>query len=121
MPANLPPEYHKIEAELRTARTPEEKIDIYERLIRVIPHHKGTDKLIAMYRQKIAKAREEGERRASTAKHAPTHKIEKTGRRPGRPRRAAQRRQVQPRQGAHRRRRSRSPIIPSRRASPPPS
>jgi len=79
MPANLPPEYHRIEAELRTARTPEEKIDIYERLIRVIPHHKGTDKLIAMYRQKIAKAREEGERRASTAKHAPTHKIEKTG------------------------------------------
>jgi ribosome-interacting GTPase 1 len=79
MPANLPPEYHRIEAELRTARTPEEKIDIYERLIAVIPHHKGTDKLIAMYRQKIAKAREEGERRASTAKHAPTHKIEKTG------------------------------------------
>ena len=79
MPANLPPEYHRIEAELRTARTPEEKIDIYERLIRVIPHHKGTDKLIAMYRQKIAKAREEGERRASTAKHAPMHKIEKSG------------------------------------------
>jgi ribosome-interacting GTPase 1 len=79
MPANLPPEYHKIEAELRTAKTPEEKIDIYERLIRVIPHHKGTDKLIAMYRQKIAKAREEGERRASTAKHAPNHKIEKSG------------------------------------------
>jgi ribosome-interacting GTPase 1 len=79
MPANLPPEYHKIEAELRTARTPDEKIDIYERLIRVIPHHKGTDKLIAMYRQKIAKAREEGERQASTAKHVPTHKIEKSG------------------------------------------
>jgi ribosome-interacting GTPase 1 len=79
MPANLPPEYHKIEAELRTARSPEEKIDIYERLIAVIPHHKGTDKIIAMYRQKIAKAREEGERRASTAKHTPTHKIEKTG------------------------------------------
>ncbi len=79
MPANLPPEYHKIEAELRVARTPEEKIDIYERLIRVIPHHKGTDKLIAMYRQKIAKAREEGERRASTARHAPSHRIEKSG------------------------------------------
>ncbi|MCX6572801.1 MAG: 50S ribosome-binding GTPase [Candidatus Aminicenantes bacterium] len=79
MQANLPPEYHKIEAELRTAKTPEEKIDIYERLIRVIPHHKGTDKLIAMYRQKIAKAREEGERRASMAKHAPTHKIERSG------------------------------------------
>jgi hypothetical protein len=79
MPANLPPEYHKIEAELRAARTPQEKIDIYERLIAVIPHHKGTDKIIAMYRHKIAKAREEGNRRQATAKHAPTHKVEKSG------------------------------------------
>ena len=79
MPANLPPEYHKIEAELRTVRTPQEKIDIYERLIAVIPHHKGTDKIIAMYRHKIAKAREEGNRRQATAKHAPTHKVEKSG------------------------------------------
>jgi hypothetical protein len=79
MPANLPPEYHKIEAELRAARTPQEKIEIYERLVAIIPHHKGTDKLIAMYRQKIAKAREDGERRQATAKHAPTHKVEKSG------------------------------------------
>jgi len=79
MPANLPPEYHKIESELRTARDPREKIDIYERLIAVIPRHKGTDKLIAMYRQKIAKAKEEIERRPSTAKHGATHKIEKSG------------------------------------------
>jgi ribosome-interacting GTPase 1 len=79
MPANLPPEYHKIEAELREARTPQERIGIYERLIAVIPHHKGTDKLIAMYRSKIAKAKEEQERRPSTAKHGPTHKIERSG------------------------------------------
>jgi len=79
MPANLPPEYHKIEAELRTAKTPREKIEIYERLIAVIPHHKGTDKIIAMYRQKIAKAREEGDRRQATARHAPTYKVEKSG------------------------------------------
>jgi ribosome-interacting GTPase 1 len=79
VPANLPPEYHEIEKELRTARTPQEKIDIYERLIAVIPHHKGTDKLIAMYRQKIAKAKEEILRRPSTAKHGPTHKVEKSG------------------------------------------
>ena len=79
MPANLPPEYHEIEKELRTARTPQEKIGIYERLIAVIPHHKGTDKLIAMYRAKIAKAREEMQRRPSTAKHGPTHKVERSG------------------------------------------
>jgi len=79
MPANLPPEYHAIEKELRTARTPQEKIGIYERLIAVIPHHKGTDKLIAMYRAKIAKAREDMQRRPTTAKHAPVFKIERSG------------------------------------------
>lgn len=79
MPANLPPEYHEIEKELRTARTPQEKIDIYERLVAVIPHHKGTDKLIAMYRQKIAKAREEMQRRPTTARHGPAFKVEKSG------------------------------------------
>ena len=79
MPANLPPEYHEIEKELRTARTPQEKVDIYERLVAVIPHHKGTDKLIAMYRQKIAKAREEMQRRPTTARHGPASKVEKSG------------------------------------------
>jgi ribosome-interacting GTPase 1 len=79
MPANLPPEYHEIEKELRTARTPQEKIDIYERLIAVIPHHKGTDKLIAMYRSKIAKAKEEMQRRPGTARHGPSYRIEKSG------------------------------------------
>lgn len=79
MPANLPPEYHEIEKELRTARTPREKIDIYERLISVIPHHKGTDKLIAMYRAKIAKAKEDMQRRPGTARRGPSHRIEKSG------------------------------------------
>ncbi len=79
MPANLPPEYHEIEKELRTARTPQEKIDIYERLIAVIPHHKGTDKLIAMYRAKIAKAKDEMQRRPSTARHGPSYRVEKSG------------------------------------------
>ena len=79
MPANLPPEYHDIEKELRTARTPQDKIDIYERLIAVIPHHKGTDKLIAMYRAKIAKAKEEMQRRPGTARHIPSHRVERSG------------------------------------------
>jgi len=79
MPANLPPEYHEIEKELRTAKTPREKIDIYERLIAVIPHHKGTDKLIAMYRQKIAKAKEELEWRPAATRHAQIFMVEKQG------------------------------------------
>ncbi len=79
MPANLPPEYHEIEKELRTARTPQEKIDIYERLISVIPHHKGTDKLIAMYRAKIAKAKDEMQRRPGTARRGPSYRVDRSG------------------------------------------
>ncbi len=57
MPANLPPEYHKIEATLRDAKTAPEKIEICEKLISVIPKHKGTEKLLALYKSKIAKLR----------------------------------------------------------------
>lgn len=79
MPANLPPEYFEVEKSLRGARTPQEKIEIYEKLIAVIPKHKGTEKLIALYRSKIAKAKEEVERRPGAVRHTPVFKIEKQG------------------------------------------
>lgn len=79
MPANLPPEYFEVEKKLRTARTPQEKIDIYNKLISIIPKHKGTEKLIALYRAKIAKAKDEMSRRPAATRHAPLFKIEKQG------------------------------------------
>lgn len=68
MPANLPPQYYEEEKKLKEAKTPEEKIRIIERMLAIIPHHKGTDKLIGSLRAKIAKLKEEKERRPQTRK-----------------------------------------------------
>lgn len=79
MPANLPPEYFEVEKTLRQAKTPEEKIAIMEKLLSIIPRHKGTEKLVALYRSKIAKLKEEIERRPGTARKGQLFRIEKSG------------------------------------------
>ncbi len=79
MPANLPPEYRRIEATLREAKTPQEKIEVCEKLLAVIPRHKGTEKLVALYKTKIAKLREEMQKRPSTAKRGSLLRIERSG------------------------------------------
>jgi ribosome-interacting GTPase 1 len=79
VPANLPPEYFEVEKTLREARTPEEKIAIMEKLLSIIPKHKGTEKLIGLYRSKIAKLKEEMARRPSAAKKGQLFRIEKSG------------------------------------------
>ena len=78
MPANLPPEYFEVEKTLRQARTAEEKIAIMEKLLSIIPRHKGTEKLVALYRSKIAKLKEEIERRPA-AKKGQLFRVEKSG------------------------------------------
>ncbi|MCS7123338.1 MAG: GTPase [Candidatus Aenigmarchaeota archaeon] len=65
MPTNLPKEYYVKEAELKNAKTIEEKIKILEELISITPKHKGTENLIANLRKRIAKLREEKERKKS--------------------------------------------------------
>jgi len=79
VPANLPPEYFEVEKNLREARTPEEKMAIMEKLLSIIPKHKGTEKLIALYRSKIAKLKEEMDHRLSVAKKGQLFRIEKSG------------------------------------------
>ena len=61
MPANLPPTYFEEEKRLRDAKNPDDKIAIIERMLAIVPHHKGT-RLIPL-RAKISKLREESERR----------------------------------------------------------
>jgi ribosome-interacting GTPase 1 len=68
MPANLPPQYFEAEKRLRAARDPEEKIAALEEMLAIMPHHKGTDKLHAVLRQKIAKFSQEAERKLATAR-----------------------------------------------------
>jgi hypothetical protein len=63
MPANLPPDYFEEEKKLRQAKTIDDKIEIIEKMLAIMPHHKGTNKLIAAHRAKIAKLKEERERK----------------------------------------------------------
>ena len=79
MPANLPPQYMEVERQLKTAETNEEKIAIYEELLSMIPKHKGTEKLQAMLKTKMAKCRSASQKKSATAKHGPSHTIKKSG------------------------------------------
>jgi ribosome-interacting GTPase 1 len=58
MPANLTPEYFKAEEWFRSATTNQEKILALERMLAVMPKHKGTDHLKADLRRKLSKLKE---------------------------------------------------------------
>lgn len=79
MPANLPPTYFKTEEKLKTATTPEEKIAILEELLAIIPKHKGTEKLQAGLKTKIAKFKNMAHKKSGTAKRGYTHGVKRSG------------------------------------------
>jgi hypothetical protein len=64
MPANLPPQYHEAEQRYRLAKTSPEKILALTEMLAIMPKHKGTDKLRASLRAKIARLSQEEEKRA---------------------------------------------------------
>ena len=55
MPANLTQQYLKAEAAFRDAQSPQEELDCLQLMLREIPKHKGTDRLQADLKSKIAK------------------------------------------------------------------
>ncbi|MFC2009371.1 GTPase [Chloroflexota bacterium] len=63
MPANLPPSYFEAEKRYKHAKTPHEKVEALEAMLAIMPHHKGTDKLRAELRAKIARVQGEAQRR----------------------------------------------------------
>lgn len=77
MPANLTPAYKEAEAKFRAAVTREEKIAGLEEMLRVIPKHKGTDKLQADLRARLARLRREPKKKGATRGHS--HRIPKEG------------------------------------------
>jgi len=78
MLANLPPQYVEAEKRYRMVRDTEEKLDALQQMLAIMPHHKGTDKLHADLRKKIAKLSQEAEKRNATARRAGFY-IEKEG------------------------------------------
>ena len=78
MPANLTPQYHKAEAAYRQAETAQEELECLQVMLREIPKHKGTDKLQADLKAKIAKVKAEAQKPTSAASGKLT-KIPKQG------------------------------------------
>ncbi len=79
MPANLPPEYFHAEKRYRQAKSPEEKVEALEAMFSIMPKHKGTDRLRAELRTKIAKFTEESQRKLATSRKGSAYYIRKEG------------------------------------------
>jgi len=78
MPANLTPQYMEAEEAYKRAITPEEKLAALEEMLRTIPKHKGTDKMQADIKRRIARMREAGEAARKKGKADP-YRVEREG------------------------------------------
>src|SRR5579864_3819163 len=80
MPANLTPQYQKAEEEYRRAQTPQEQVDCLQRMLQLIPKHKGTEKLQADLKTRLKEARSTAEHEAKTPKKVgKTHQYPRQG------------------------------------------
>jgi len=78
LPANLTPQYYEAEEKYRRASTPEERINALEEMLKVIPKHKGTEKLQGDIKKRIARFKEEGKKKKSAKGYDPFG-VEKQG------------------------------------------
>ncbi|MFO0947463.1 MAG: TGS domain-containing protein [Planctomycetota bacterium] len=80
MPANLTPQYSKAEEEYRRAQTAEEKVVCLERMLQLIPKHKGTEKLQADLKTKLKETRDEvTEEKKTSAKKGKSARLPRQG------------------------------------------
>ncbi len=80
MPANLTPEYIEAEQKYRKARTPEEKLKYLKEMIRLVPKHKGTERLRVELKKRLKQLQGEAERRRSKGGRAqPWEHVEPEG------------------------------------------
>jgi ribosome-interacting GTPase 1 len=79
MPANLTPQYIEAERKFREAKTPQEKMKALEEMMATIPKHKGTEKLQAMLKTKMAKLKSAAQSKPAVARHGPSFHVEKRG------------------------------------------
>ena len=78
MPANLPPDYFAAESAFRAATTSQAKVEALERMLAVMPHHKGTDHLRAELRSRMAKLTQEVSRQRAHG-HADLYSVHREG------------------------------------------
>ena len=78
MPTNVPPDYLKAEEEYRKAKTPEEKLAALEKMMALMPKHKGTEKLQADLKRRMSKLRS-GEGKSATARRGGIFHVPREG------------------------------------------
>ncbi len=79
MPANLTPDYLAADRKFKEATTPQQRLAALEEMLSTIPKHKGTEKMQAGIKRRIAKLREETQRRKGAARSRPFYHVEREG------------------------------------------
>src|SRR4030043_974382 len=79
MPANLTPQYLEAEANFKQAKTIPEKIKALEIMMAIIPKHKGTEKIRAQLKSRMAKMKEELQRKPTIGKAEQAFYIKREG------------------------------------------
>jgi uncharacterized protein len=79
MPANLTPQYQKAEEAYRRAQTPQESVECLEKMLQLIPKHKGTEKLQAELKTRLKEAKAELQAEKSAPKKGRSYKFPRQG------------------------------------------
>lgn len=79
MPANLNQQYRNAEEQYRQAKTVEDKTKALQEMMAVIPKHKGTEKLQADIKKRIARLKEEGQKKKQATGGYNPFGVEKQG------------------------------------------
>jgi len=79
MPANLTPQYLEAEARFKQAKTTQEKIKALEVMMAIIPKHKGTEKLRGQLKSRMAKLKEELQRKPTLGRAEQAYTIKREG------------------------------------------
>ncbi|MBM3790607.1 MAG: TGS domain-containing protein [Acidobacteria bacterium] len=79
MPANLTPQYLAAEKRFKEAATTQEKIEALEEMMATIPKHKGTEKMRADLRRRMAKLNAEQDKRSGTSRASALFTVQREG------------------------------------------
>jgi len=79
MPANLTPDYLAADRKFKEATTPPQRLAALEEMLATIPKHKGTEKMQADLKRRIAKLRTETQRKKGAARARPFYHVEREG------------------------------------------
>ncbi len=79
MPANLTPMYHRAEREYRRAQSVAEQLECLQKMLQLLPKHKGTDKLQADLKSRLKEARLAIQKQANAPKDGRTFRIPRQG------------------------------------------